>query len=155
MRSLVKSGFAAVVVAALTSAGPLARAETYKVTFSAGHGTQLPWIRMIKEFYMPEVDKRLLAAGGKNSIAWTEAFGGTLAKIGGELDAVESGIAEMGYVYTIFEAAKLPLLAVTFMAPFGSDDPRVVSRIMYELNEEMPEMSGQWLKHNQIFLAAL
>lgn len=155
MKSPAKSAFAAIVFAVLSAGMSLAQAETFKVTFSAGHGTQLPWIRMIKEFYMPEVDKRLLAAGGRHSIVWTEAFGGTLAKIGGELDAVESGIAEMGYVYTIFEAAKLPLLAVSFMAPFGSDDPRLVSRIMTEMHEEMPEVAGQWLKHKQMLIAAL
>lgn len=155
MKSPAKSVFAALVFAVLGAGMSLAHAETYKITFSAGHGTQLPWIRMIKEFYMPEVDRRLLAAGGKHSIAWTEAFGGTLAKIGGELDAVESGIAEMGYVYTIFEAAKLPLLAVCFMAPFGSDDPRLLSKIMTEMHEEMPEVAGQWLKHNQIFISAV
>ena len=155
MKSPFKTALAAVAFAVMTVGMSLAQAETFKVTFSAGHGTQLPWIRMIKEFYMPEVDKRLLAAGGKHSIAWNEAFGGTLAKIGGELDAVENGIAEMGYVYTIFEAAKLPLLAVPFMAPFGSDDPVLVSKIMTEMHDEMPEMAGQWLKHKQIFISAV
>lgn len=132
-----------------------ARAENFKVTFSAAHGPQLPWIGAIKNFYIPEVDKRLKEAGGKHTISWTEAFGGTLAKVGGELDAVQSGVAEMGFVYTIFEPAKLPLHAVCFMAPFGSDDARVMNKIMYELNTEMPELTSQWTKHNQIFLAAL
>jgi TRAP-type C4-dicarboxylate transport system substrate-binding protein len=155
MKTPFKSALAAAAFSLVTAGMSFAHAETFKVTFSAGHGTQLPWIRMIKEFYMPEVDRRLLAAGGKNAIVWNEAFGGTLAKIGGELDAVENGISEMGFVYTIFEASKLPLLAVPFMAPFGSDDPRVVSKIITEMHDEMPEMAGQWLRHKQIFIAAL
>jgi TRAP-type C4-dicarboxylate transport system substrate-binding protein len=154
MTSFARFALAAVAFA-FAGGIPGAGAETFKVTFSAAHGTQLPWIRMIKEYYIPEVDARLKAAGGKDSIVWTEAFGGTLAKVGGELDAVENGISEMGFVYTIFEPAKLPLLAVTFMAPFGSDDAATVSRIMYELHQEMPELAGQWLKHKQVFLAAL
>jgi TRAP-type transport system periplasmic protein len=143
------------LVSMAAALAPAARAETIKITFSAAHGPQLPYIGAIKNFYIPEVDKRLKEAGGKHNIVWNEAFGGTLAKVGGELDAVESGVAEMGFVYTIFEAAKLPLEAVCFMAPFGSDDPRVVSKIMYEMNTEMPELASQWTKHNQIFLAAL
>jgi len=143
------------LVSMAAAAAPSARAETFKITFSAAHGTQLPYIGAIKNFYIPEVDKRLKEAGGKHNIVWNEAFGGTLAKVGGELDAVESGVAEMGFVYTIFEAAKLPLEAVCFMAPFGSDDPRVMNKIMYEMNTEMPEMASQWTKHNQVFLAAL
>jgi TRAP-type C4-dicarboxylate transport system substrate-binding protein len=141
-------------IALLAAYGALASpaaADTYKVTFSAAHGAQLPWIRMIKEFYMPEVNKRLQADGGKHSFVWTEAFG-TLAKVGSELDAVQSGVAEMGHVYTIFEPARMPLHAVTFMAPFGSDDPRVQSKIMYELHEELPEFSAQWLNHKQMVL---
>src|SRR5512144_1657785 len=110
---------AAAAVAMLAPA-PLVHAETFNITVSAGHGPQLPWIRLLKDFFMPEVDRRLKEAGGKHSIVWQEAFSGTLAKIGGELAAIEEGIAEMGWVYTIFEPAKLPLHSVTFMAPFGS-----------------------------------
>jgi TRAP-type transport system periplasmic protein len=153
MKQLSLTWWVALVIG-LWPAFNFANAAQFKVTFSAGHGTQLPWVRMIKEFYIPEVDKRL-AAGGQHSIVWTEAFGGTLAKIGGELDAVGSGVAEMGYVYTVFEAAKLPLLAVTFMAPFGTDDPRLLSRIMTELHDEVPELAAQWGRHNQIFVAAV
>ena len=63
MKSPFKTALAAVAFSVMTAGMSLAQADTFKVTFSAGHGTQLPWIRMIKEFYMPEVDKRLLAAG--------------------------------------------------------------------------------------------
>ena len=154
MKLNIRTLTAAGVIACLSALSPAVNAETFKVTISAAHGPQLPWIGMIKNFMIPEVDKRL-AAGGKHNIVWNEAFGGTLAKVGGELDAVGSGVAEMGFVYTIFEPAKLPLLAVSFMAPFGSDDPRVLNKIMYEMNDEMPEMASQWTRHNQIFLAAL
>jgi TRAP-type transport system periplasmic protein len=155
MKLRIHSLAAAGLLSALGALSVPAQAENFKVTFSAAHGPQLPWIGAIKNFYIPEVDKRLKEAGGKHTITWTEAFGGTLAKVGGELDAVQSGVAEMGFVYTIFEAAKLPLQAVCFMAPFGSDDARVMNKIMYELNTEMPELASQWTKHNQIFLAAL
>jgi len=42
MPSLAKFAFAALAVAALAAGAPDARSETYKVTFSAAHGTQLP-----------------------------------------------------------------------------------------------------------------
>lgn len=142
------------LMAALAGLAPQAGAESYHVTFSAAHAAHLPWIRTIKEVFMPEVDKRLKAAGGKDAITWNEGFG-TLAKVGGELDAVEKGIAEMGHVYTIFEPSRMPLHAVTFMAPFGSDDPRLVSKIIYELHDELPELSGAWLNHKQMMLGAV
>jgi TRAP-type C4-dicarboxylate transport system substrate-binding protein len=146
---------AAICAAALTLPHEAARAANFSVTFTAAHGTQLPWIRLIKEFYIPEVDKRLKAAGGQHTITWTEAFGGTVAKVGGELDVLREGVAEMGYVYTIFEPAKLPLLSVTFMAPFGSDDARTITKIMMELNQELPEVVAQWASHRTVNLATV
>lgn len=132
-----------------------AAAANFKVTVVAGHGAQLPWIRLVKEFYMPEVDKRLKAMGGQHSITWTEAFGGTVAKIGGEIDALRENIAEMAMVYTIFEPSRLPLWSVTFMAPFGSDDARQVTRIMNELHDEVPELRAQWTAHKVVFLGSI
>ena len=79
-----KSALAAGAVALFSAFTPATQAETFKVTFSAAHGPQLPWIGMIENFYMPEVDKRLKEAGSKHNIVWNKAFSGTLAKVGGE-----------------------------------------------------------------------
>jgi TRAP-type transport system periplasmic protein len=106
MRFLGKSVLAATI--AVLAPAPLVHADTFSITVSAGHGPQLPWIRMLKDFYMPEVDKRLKEAGAKHTIAWKEAFSGTLAKIGGELAAIEEGIAEMGWVYTCTRSSSRP-----------------------------------------------
>lgn len=127
----------------------------FKATVVAGHGTQLPWIRLIKEFYIPEVNKRLKAMGGQHSISWNEAYGGTVIKVGGEIDALRENIADVAFVYTIFEPSRLPLLSVTFMAPFSSSDARQVARIMNELNTELPEMKAQWSNHKAIFLGTV
>lgn len=129
--------------------------KTYNVTMVAGHATHLPWIKAIKEFYIPEVDSRLEAMGGEHKINWSEAYGGTVAKVGGVLEAVQEGVAEIGYVYTIFEPAKLPLHAVSFMAPFGTDDARLITRITLEMHEELDAISEEWRKHNQVMLAAV
>ena len=146
--------YATLGVVAVTCAAP-AKAATYNITIAGGHGTQLPWMKAIEEFYIPEVDKRLAGAGGKDNIVWTKAFGGTLVKIGGELDGVREGIADMAMLYTIFEPARLPLLQVTFQAPFGSDDPTLISKIMVEMNQEMPELKAQWDAHGQVYLGAI
>jgi TRAP-type C4-dicarboxylate transport system substrate-binding protein len=141
-------------VLAIASANSVTATEI-KATVVAGHGTQLPWIRLIKEFYIPEVNKRLKAMGGQHSISWQEAYGGTVTKIGGEIDALRENIADLAFVYTIFEPSRLPLLSVTFMAPFGSPDARQIARIMNELNAELPEMKAQWSNHKTIFLGTV
>ena len=145
---------AALMLSAGAFAGP-ANAANYNITFAGGHGTHLPWMKAIEEFYIPEIDKRLAAAGGKDKVVWTKAFGGTLAKIGGVLEAVQEGIADMGMVYTIFEPAKLPLMQVTHLAPFGSGDVTLISKIIVEMNAEMPELKAHWDKQGQVFLGAI
>ena len=155
MLALSKTLLSAALLLSVSAFAGSANATNYNVTFAGGHGTHLPWMKAIKEFYIPEVDKRLAAAGGKDKIVWTEAFGGTLVKIGGELDAVREGVAEMAMLYTIFEPARLPLMSVTFQAPFGSDDVTLISKIIVEMNAEMPELKAHWDKQGQVFLGAV
>ena len=150
------NGVCALLVFAAFVLLPLgARADTYKITFVAGHPPHLPWVKMVKQLYIPMVNKKLAAAGGRHKIVWTEAYGGTLAKVGGVLEAIQEGIAEMGIVYSLFEPAKLPLQNVTYVTPFGSDDLVLVTKIMQELHDEMPEMAQAWHKYNQVFIAPI
>jgi len=99
-----------------------AQAKTYKLTSAAGHPPIFLWVTLTRDFFIPEVDRRLAEAGGKDKIIWNQAYGGTVAKLGGVLEAVEEGIVDIGFVGTIFEAPKMPLHNVSYMTPFGSGD---------------------------------
>lgn len=136
---------------ALCLAGSAA-AETFKMTVVAGHPPVFLWVKLMHEFFIPEVDKSLNALGGQHRIEWTEAYGGTVAKIGGELEAIEEGVADMGFVGTIFEAPKMPLQNVSYVTPFGSGDIAAVTAAIIKLQNEIPAMKGAWEKYNQIFL---
>ena len=147
----MRSALCAAVVAGAVMAAP-ARADNFNLTMVSGHGTQLPWIRMAQEFYLPEVNKRL---AGRHTLKFQEAYGGTIVKLGGELNAVRQGVADMAHVYTIFEPANLPLLQVTHVTPFSVASVPVLSRVMVEMNHEMKELQAQWQKQNQLFLGAV
>ncbi|MEJ2096957.1 MAG: hypothetical protein P8Y38_07420, partial [Deltaproteobacteria bacterium] len=127
-----------IVAAALAfclPAGP-ASAKDYKLTVVAGHPPIFLWVTLCRDYFIPEVDKRLQAAGGKDKIEWNQAYGGTVAKIGGALEAIEEGIADMGFVGTIFEAPKMPLHNVTYKTPFGTDNIFYVVDIMHALQSK-------------------
>lgn len=143
---------AALGTAACLSAGP-ASAKTFNLTFAAPQGEHMPWISLTRTSFIAGVDKRLEGTGHK--INWTTAYGGTLSKVGGTLEVIEEGIADSGMLYSLFEQAKLPLQNVAYMAPFGSDDLGLALRIFHELHEELPEMSGSWEKHGQVFIAPI
>ena len=102
-----------VIIAALILSLPVspAVAKNYKITVVAGHPPIFLWVTLCRDYFIPEVDKRVAKLGHK--IKWNQAYGGTVAKIGGALEAIEEGIADMGFVGTIFEAPKMPLHNVT------------------------------------------
>lgn len=134
--------------------GP-AQAETFRINVASGSPPVVPWVKMIKTVFIPEVDKRLGAAGGQHKIVWRTSFSGTAAKVGGVLEAVETGLVEMGQVYAIFEQDKLILQNVTYMTPFGSDDLMLVTRLMQEMHKEHPALANAWLRYNQVFIAPI
>lgn len=77
------------IATALTVAG-LSGAQaqqTIRLTAAGGHPPVFLWVKLLDEFYIPEVDRRLAAAGGKHKVEWTKAWGGTLIKIGSESKA--------------------------------------------------------------------
>lgn len=142
---------AALLLAALFVA-PQARAESFSINVASGSPPVVPWVKMISEVFIPEVNKRI---DGKHTINWIESYSGTAAKVGGVLEAVESGLVEMGQVYAIFEQDKLILQNVTYMTPFGSDDLELVTRMIGELHAENPAMTKAWTDNGQVFIAPI
>ena len=153
MKAWKRTFVAALLVAlALGLTAAPAPAKDYKMTVVAGHPPIFLWVTLARDYFIPEVDKRLAAAGGKDKITWNQAYGGTVAKIGGALEAIEEGVADMGFVGTIFEAAKMPLHNVSYMTPFGSEDIFAVVDTMTELQAKVPALAKEWTKHNQVYL---
>ena len=152
MQIAIRHAVAALGVAACLSIGP-AGAKSFNLTFAAPQGEHMPWISLTRTTFIAGVDKSL--EGTEHKINWTTAYGGTLSKVGGTLEVIEEGIADSGMLYSLFEQAKLPLQNVAYMAPFGTDDLGLALRIFHELHEELPEMSGSWEKHGQVFVAPI
>ncbi|MGP1395721.1 MAG: C4-dicarboxylate TRAP transporter substrate-binding protein [Inquilinaceae bacterium] len=125
----------ALVAAAVTVVAP-ARAETIDATVVNGHPAIFLWVKHLTETFIPTVDAAL--AGTAYDVNWTESYGGTLAKVGGELEALEAGLAEVGVVPTVFEPSNLPLHNVSYIAPFGSTDPALVLSVLNDLHAQQP-----------------
>ena len=149
-----KKTVTAVIVITMALMIPLAsaQAKTYILTFVSGHPPIFLWISLARDFFIPEVDKRLAEAGGKHKIEWNQAWGGAVAKIGGVLEAVEEGIADIGFISTLFEAPKMPLHNVSYMTPFGHDDIFAVADTIRELQAKIPALGQEWERHNIVYL---
>ena len=126
-----------VILATLVLIVPVvpAKAKTYKMTSAAGHPPIFLWVTLTRDYFIPEVDKRLAAAGGKDNIVWNQAY--------------------LGFVGTIFEAPKMPLHNVSYMTPFGTSDIFNVVDTMADLQANIPAVANEWTKYNNVYLGGV
>jgi len=133
---------ASCTLAAATLCAPGLRAEELDVTAVAGHPPVFLWVKTLSESYIPAVNAAL--EGTDFSISWTEAYGGTLAKVGGEMEAMEDGLAQVGIVSSLFEPSLLSLQNVSYVTPFGSPDVDLVLSTVDGMHDEIPAMRKLW-----------
>lgn len=132
----------------------LAYADVFRLTAGAPQSTNLPWIGVIQRVVVPESNTRLKTRGSAHSIVWREAYGGSLYKWQNTLEAIEIGLADIGWVGALWEVSKMPLQNVTYNAPFVTDDLGLMLDIFNELHETMPALRQAWTDQNQIMLGA-
>ena len=142
----------AALLAAAGFTAPAHAQQTLRLTAVAGHPPVFLWVKLLDEFFIPEVDKRVAAAGGKVKIEWTRAFGGTLVKLGNESKGIADGIADIGFVSTIFEAPRFPMQNVSYFAPFGTDDIATVGNVVNDMQKNIPAMGQTWTKNGLVYL---
>jgi len=139
LKRFLRGGLAALL---LTAATPAVHAETIDATAVAGHPPVFLWVKTLSENYIPAVNAAL--EGTDYTIDWTEAYGGTLAKVGGVVEAMEDGLAQVGIVSSLFEPSLLSLQNITYVTPFGSDDVDLVLSSVDEMHDEIPAMRKLW-----------
>lgn len=147
---MLRLNCALAVAGALAIAAPAAQADTIDATVVAGHPPVFLWVDTLSKTFIPTVDKALEGSG--HTISWTEAYGGTLAKVGGELEAIEDGLAQVGIVSSLFEPSLLSLQNVTYVTPFGSPDVDLVFDTVDAMHEEIPGMKKLWEDHDMTYL---
>jgi TRAP-type transport system periplasmic protein len=151
MKRCMKTTKVVLVAAAMISlAVSPCPAKTWKMTVASGHPPIFAFISTIHDYFIPYVNEKLAPLGHK--IEWKEAYGGTVAKIGGELEAVQSGVVEIANFGTVFEAAKMPLHGVTYFVPFGTDDMDIVIDVMTEMQKTIPAVGDEWTRYNMVYL---
>ena len=148
MRSAAMLAGAVAALAAI----PASAQQVVKMTVTAGHPPVFAWVRLIDDFFIPELEKRVAAIGSPVKFEWTRAYGGTVAKLGAESDALRTDISDLGIVAAIFEAGKFPLEQFSLMTPFTTSDIRMVNRVAYRMHETIPELTEFWTRNNIVWL---
>ena len=147
----MKTLFGSAALAAVMTFGALpVVAEEISATIVAGHPAVFRWVKHASTTFIPAVNAALEGTG--TTITWSEQYGGSLAKVGDELEAVEEGLAEIGLVSSLFDPAKLSVQNVTYFTPFVSADSSAVAELMDKLQAENPQMRASWEANNLEYL---
>lgn len=151
MKHVLKTTIAG-AFASLLAAGHAGAAD-FKLTAGASHPPFVPWVGVIKNHVVPEATKRV-KAGGKHTLTWTEAYSGVLFKFNNALEGIGDGLADLGWVGTLWEPNKLPLHNVTFAAPFVTGNAILAAQIQEEMHRTIPALKGEIDKHKLVYLGA-
>lgn len=147
----MKTLIAAVVLAAL----PLcAHARDYKMTIGSSHPPVLPWTVPLKTLIVPQSNKVLKDLGIADTIHWTEAYGGALYDFNNTLEGIGDGLADIGWVGSLWEPAKQPLQNAAYYSPFVTGDFRALMEVQDALMDRVPAFAAEWTKHNTVYLGA-
>ena len=128
--------------------------QAIKLTIIDGYPTKALWVKVLIDYFIPEVNKRLAADGNKYHIEWQQAFGGQIAKPRGVMDAIKNRLGDIGVVTTVFHSSKLPLNNLPYYTPFSSRNPILVSKVMDDLADRFPAFQKQFDDQNQILLTS-
>lgn len=129
-----------------------AAADEFSATVAAGHPPVFRWVRMISEAFIPAATKALAEAG--HTMTFTEQYGGAVAGVGEELEAVEAGLAELGTCQALFDPAKLGPQNVTYYTPFVSADARAVGAAIHGLHLSAPRMTEAYAENGVVYVGA-
>jgi TRAP-type C4-dicarboxylate transport system substrate-binding protein len=138
------------VTAAVSFTIPAAHSDEISATIVAGHPPVFRWVKHASKTFIPAVNKALEGSG--HSITWSEQYGGSLAKVGDELEAVEEGLAEIGLVASLFDPSKLAVQNVTYFTPFVSSDSTAVSELIDGLHKTNPDLRSSWEENGLEYL---
>ncbi|MGR8947416.1 MAG: C4-dicarboxylate TRAP transporter substrate-binding protein [Gammaproteobacteria bacterium] len=128
--------------------------KALQITIAAAHAATIPWVSELRDFVVPEFTRHLKETHGYVDIDWIEAYGGSLYRWQDTLEGVQIGLADIGWVGSLWENAKLPLQNITYSLPFISDDLPALLAVINELHEQVPALSQTWARYNQVFLGA-
>ncbi|MEM9047198.1 MAG: C4-dicarboxylate TRAP transporter substrate-binding protein [Pseudomonadota bacterium] len=137
---------------AMSASVPSAQADSYNVTIVAGHPPIFRWVKQFPEVYIPTVAAELEQLG--HSFSASEQYGGAIAGVGEELEALEAGLAEIGICSSLFDPAKLAVQNVTYYTPFVSADVNLVTEVLHDLHQNDPRMLEAYTENNVVYLGS-
>ena len=136
--------YASLVVAALLLGScSESDSKTYTLRIGAGHPAgPAVYATQLRDYFVPEVERRV-AAETRYKIQFVEGYGGSIASAAETLEAVQSGILDIGGYCTCFEPSKLFLHNFMYFTPFGPQDSELSIKLARKVYDRHPWLGDQ------------
>jgi TRAP-type C4-dicarboxylate transport system substrate-binding protein len=126
-----------------------AQREVIELRMTAGHPyAAAVWVKTLEDFYGPEVSRRVLEETDRYQVEFKGFYGGSLAKLGEVLEAIESGTADIGITNNIFEQSKLEIHNFSWWPPFASGDLEEVIEANAKVMDRVPVFDEVFANYN-------
>ncbi len=142
----------AVAAAVLAVSAIPAEAKTMKMTVVSAAPPIVTYVRVFKNKFLPEVNRRLAASGQDFKVEWTQAYSQSLAKFSEVFETVEEGVAQVGLILKNFEPSKLALEQYNYVTPFVDHSPAQMITIDRNMRKRVPQLNKEYGKFDQVFL---
>lgn len=146
MNFSIKGILACAAAVTLGIAPNVLAADDFTLRIGSGHALgPVTYVNTSSAFLVPEIQRRV-AERTDHTVTFIEAYGGTIAKTGETLEAVEQGILDMGHVCFCFEPAKAPVQNLNYFVPFSTPSAvqqLAITRAVYDAYPVMTDMFAE------------
>lgn len=139
---------------ALAAAVCSASAASFTLRMGGGHPTGLTYVGVYDTYFATEVTKRVKEKTG-HDIRFIKAWGGSVAKVDGVIEAVQKGTLDIGLSPIGFEQSRAGLLNYSAYVPFTSPDPVLQQKVSNRMLQEVPALQASMKPYNSHVLGAM
>ena len=117
--------------------------DTYTLRIGSGHPAgPAVYATQLRDYFVPEVERRV-AQETQYKVRFVEGYGGSIASAAETLEAVQSGILDIGGYCVCFEPSKLFLHNFMYFTPFSPQDSLASVSLARKVYETHPWLEEQ------------
>ncbi|HBT32095.1 MAG TPA: hypothetical protein DEB15_04290 [Pusillimonas sp.] len=139
---------------ALACSSLATQADTFTLRMGGGHTTGLTYVNQYDTYFADEVAKRV-EEQTDHKVRFIKAWGGSVAKVDGAIEAVQEGTLDIGLSPIGFEQSRAALLNYSAYVPFTSPDPTVQQKVSNRMIAEVPALQESMKPYNSHVLSAM
>lgn len=139
--------------AALLLLPQVAAADSFTLRAGAGHPSgPTIYVNLVETFFVPEV-KRRVAEETEHEVEFIEGYGGAMASVSDTLEAVQTGLLDVGAYCFCFEPSKLFIHNFPYYVPFGPQDGLSAMKAVRATYDAVPWLTETFEReHGQVLL---